>query len=73
MEGRSLEHGLAQKLMILENAAARVATVRAQLRTNIDQVRFSSKVQKCLQDYPEKHSIPFMDQIHALCHWNIPQ
>ncbi|KAK5971831.1 hypothetical protein GCK32_013477 [Trichostrongylus colubriformis] len=39
MEGRSLEHGLAQKLMILENAAARVATVRAQLRTNVDQTR----------------------------------
>ncbi|KAK6754941.1 hypothetical protein RB195_013737 [Necator americanus] len=39
MEGRSLEHGLAQKLMILENAAARIATLRAQLRTNIDQAR----------------------------------
>ncbi|RCN30546.1 hypothetical protein ANCCAN_23677 [Ancylostoma caninum] len=39
MEGQSLEHGLAQKLMIMENAAARVATLRAQLRTNIDQAR----------------------------------
>ncbi|VDL77437.1 unnamed protein product [Nippostrongylus brasiliensis] len=39
MEVRSLEHGLAQKLMILENAAARVSTVKAQLRTNIDQAR----------------------------------
>ncbi|VDO65894.1 unnamed protein product [Haemonchus placei] len=39
MEDRSLEHGLAQKLMVMENAAARVATVRAQLRTNVDQAR----------------------------------
>ncbi|CAJ0591120.1 unnamed protein product [Cylicocyclus nassatus] len=39
MEGQSLEHGLAQKLMIMENAAAKVATLRAQLRTNVDQAR----------------------------------
>ncbi|KJH52304.1 hypothetical protein DICVIV_01506 [Dictyocaulus viviparus] len=39
MEIKSVEHGLAQKLMIMENAVARVATIRAQLRTNTDQAR----------------------------------
>ncbi|KHJ99330.1 hypothetical protein OESDEN_00671 [Oesophagostomum dentatum] len=39
MEQHSLEHGLAQKLMIMENAAARIATLRAQLRANVDQAR----------------------------------
>uniref|UniRef100_A0A1I7XUA6 COS domain-containing protein n=1 Tax=Heterorhabditis bacteriophora TaxID=37862 RepID=A0A1I7XUA6_HETBA len=39
MQGRSLEHGLAQKLMMMENAAARIASVKAHLKSNADQVK----------------------------------
>ncbi|TMS38691.1 hypothetical protein L596_005358 [Steinernema carpocapsae] len=35
----TLEHGLRQKLAMMENTSARLSSIRAQLRTNSDQVR----------------------------------
>uniref|UniRef100_A0A0K0CVM1 Myosin heavy chain-related protein n=1 Tax=Angiostrongylus cantonensis TaxID=6313 RepID=A0A0K0CVM1_ANGCA len=39
MENVSLEQRLAQKIMSMENAAARISAVRAELKTNTDQTR----------------------------------
>ncbi|KAJ1368840.1 hypothetical protein KIN20_030181 [Parelaphostrongylus tenuis] len=39
MEDLILDHGLAQKLTLMENAAERIATIKAQLRANTDETR----------------------------------
>uniref|UniRef100_A0A914DZD1 Nuclear receptor coactivator 4 n=1 Tax=Acrobeloides nanus TaxID=290746 RepID=A0A914DZD1_9BILA len=38
-ENVTYEHGLRQKLMMMENSVVRIASVKAQLRTNAEQVR----------------------------------
>ncbi|KAK0400121.1 hypothetical protein QR680_003366 [Steinernema hermaphroditum] len=45
----TLEHGLRQKLTMMENTSARLSSIRAQLRSNSDQVR--KDIGNCVSQY----------------------